>query len=414
MKKISFLIVSIVIFATAAAQDTINALSHDRSNYIYPDCLPVLDVDTWRWSLTGIGWLCGATGQTAKVIDNHDTLTIYGIAASLIVDIGDSWCTCYDPSPELLHEYLRLYKIMPMEDGTTDTLQCITQTEVHMNVTPISYYADYSKFPGNPAYEQICPMYECYFDSPAVVTEPFAVGLTHSVPSYYDSVSGQTFGSKYPRFMYYRLGISYLQCNDRIINQNIYKDISNNDSIVWWTEHTYPSLGKFVLIYPILTPRDTTLVHGDTTAVGDTLVVSDTVVTWHWEAVGDTVVTVDTLFDGNDTVFVFDTVVVFDSTIVFDTTVLYDTILGIGQPSLPDRMTSVMPNPANERVKVLSSIGMSEVDVYDMSGRKVKEVRMPSGTLTTTIDTREWPSGAYVLRIKTLQGIATKKLAVRR
>ena len=91
-----------------------------------------------------------------------------------------------------------------------------------------------------------------------------------------------------------------------------------------------------------------------------------------------------------------------------------DTSLAIDTHNPLDRLTGVMPNPAAETAKVVSSFGISRIEAYNMAGERVHEQRVPDGSLSATLDLRRWPTGAYVLRIHTPQGIATKKLTVRR
>ena len=156
------------------------------------------------------------------------------------------------------------------------------------------------------------------------------------------------------------------------------------------------------MIFPILLPPDsnyvwdTTVVAGDTTIVSsDTTMVGDTLI------VSDTTIVCDTLIIGYDTI------------IRYDTIVYYDTILGIQENTLLQRLTGVMPNPAGKTAKVVSSFGMTLVEVYNMAGEKVHTLRLPDAPLTATLDVGRWPSGAYILRIHTPQGVAIKKLAVR-
>ncbi len=76
------------------------------------------------------------------------------------------------------------------------------------------------------------------------------------------------------------------------------------------------------------------------------------------------------------------------------------------------RLTGVMPNPAAETAKVVSSFGLSRVEAYNLAGEKVDDLRLPSPSLSATLDLHRWPVGAYILRIHTPQGVATKKLTV--
>ena len=91
-----------------------------------------------------------------------------------------------------------------------------------------------------------------------------------------------------------------------------------------------------------------------------------------------------------------------------------DTTLGIDTHNPLDRLTGVMPNPAAESAKVVSSFGMSRIEVYNLAGRRMHEQRVPEGSLSATLDLRRLPAGTYILHIHTPQGVASKKLTVRR
>ena len=92
-----------------------------------------------------------------------------------------------------------------------------------------------------------------------------------------------------------------------------------------------------------------------------------------------------------------------------DTTSIH---LGAGEVSLKDRFTGVMPNPAAGKARVVSSFGMSLVEVFDLNGAAVLTRRTEG--LYTDIDVSRWPAGTYLVRIHTPQGVATKKLVVSR
>ena len=77
-----------------------------------------------------------------------------------------------------------------------------------------------------------------------------------------------------------------------------------------------------------------------------------------------------------------------------------------------DRFTRMMPNPASEVVNVLSSYRMESIVVYDLSGRLLLE--QPAEGLSATLDLSALPRGTYIVAIRTLQGVATKKLVVER
>ena len=79
--------------------------------------------------------------------------------------------------------------------------------------------------------------------------------------------------------------------------------------------------------------------------------------------------------------------------------------LGIGNL---DRYTRIMPNPAHDVVNVLSSYQLQGVAVYDLMGRQLLE--QPADGMTATVNISTLPRGTYILAIRTLQGVATKKL----
>ena len=81
---------------------------------------------------------------------------------------------------------------------------------------------------------------------------------------------------------------------------------------------------------------------------------------------------------------------------------------GIGQTSLVDRYTSVSPNPASNTVRIVSSFGISAIEVFDASGRSV--FRTEAHGLAGTLDVAAWPRGTYLLHITTNSGTAVKKL----
>ena len=92
-------------------------------------------------------------------------------------------------------------------------------------------------------------------------------------------------------------------------------------------------------------------------------------------------------------------------------TIINDTT-GIASPQLLGRYVSVVPNPAAERVQVVSSFGLREVEVYDAAGTRVLRRRLTG--YTADLDVSALPAGAYLVRVTTLSGTVTKKLVVQR
>ena len=83
---------------------------------------------------------------------------------------------------------------------------------------------------------------------------------------------------------------------------------------------------------------------------------------------------------------------------------------GVGVNTVLYRYTTVSPNPATGRVKVLSSFGLQHIEAYDAAGVRVYEGKAEG--LSATLDVSSWPKGIYVLRITTGSGPTTKKLLV--
>ena len=81
--------------------------------------------------------------------------------------------------------------------------------------------------------------------------------------------------------------------------------------------------------------------------------------------------------------------------------------LGIGNL---DRYTRIMPNPAHDVVNVLSSYQLQGVTVYDLTGRQL--LMEPADGMTATVNVSSLPRGTYILAIRTLQGVASKKLRI--
>ena len=70
------------------------------------------------------------------------------------------------------------------------------------------------------------------------------------------------------------------------------------------------------------------------------------------------------------------------------------------------------PNPATDEVSIDSPLPMTLVEAYDEKGACI--LRQELNTQHSSLNTKGWSSGAYVLRIHTQQGVATKRLTVMR
>jgi hypothetical protein len=189
-------------------------------------------------------------------------------------------------------------------------------------------------------------MYERYFDSAVTVTGKFYCGLTYSAQHPY-IFNGHYYMYEFPDF-------SLVSITGLVGTHSTYSCIDTvghflylcDGSESWMEGPAWDSKAKF-LIFPLLTPPDSTYAPDTLSADG---------------------------------------------------------------PSLADRMTGVMPNPASESIKVVSSSGMNYIEIYNAAGTKV--VDQPTMGYSTTVDTSRLPAGIYIVRIHTPYGMAIKRLSI--
>ncbi len=349
------------------AQDTVPFGQFD--NYFVYGNLP--EFDKYRnYHLLSQTYPYGG-GELGKYFFSADSLKIYGIAVgireyNICHYLAD---TTYDNSIE----YLRLYY------PAADTLQCLNQAPVHLH-HHISYYLNCDTV-NPPNSNKITEMHERYFPLPTTVVDSFYVGRTYYL---FKHLNGIEYEFQYPPF-----NTSAIESVDMFNEENYILCFHKPSGIHRWSR--YRDYNDFSIIFPILTPPDRV---SDTTHFCDTTYFGDTII------VSDTTIVCDTIINGNDTIFNYDTII------------SYDTILSLPDAGLLGRLTGVMPNPAAGNAKVLSSFGLSRVEAYNLAGQKVDDLQLPSPSLSATLDVRRWPVGAYILRIHTPQGVATKKLTV--
>lgn len=75
-----------------------------------------------------------------------------------------------------------------------------------------------------------------------------------------------------------------------------------------------------------------------------------------------------------------------------------------------ERYVSLQPNPATDKATVLSSFGLTEVEVIDIAGNHV--LRQEASGLSAKLDVSALPRGTYIVRIHTPLGTATRRLLV--
>ncbi len=384
------------------AQDTIHSRTPQDGYFtdVWPASFVNGGTDTFR---------CNQTWFTAEALDviqaykkfSKDTLTIYGIAAGMISDkdldrlYHRPWHGEYrDTTYNELYDYLRVF-----EAGPTEPIPIGERLKVHMHVTPIAYYLDMDAYTiyGNDRHPVI-PMYECYFHTPVVVADSFYVGRECHACRYDPEYNGTTMPILLARIGPAPSDNVYVyqhSCDQFYSPSPLYPPYDTNTLSWIYETDNYEFTRRIPLLFPILTPpppigRDTTSAGTDTISVGDTVIVFDTVI------VSDT-----TIID-NDTI------------ITYDTIITADTILSINNAGFLDRMIGVMPNPAAETARVVSSFGIVRVEAFNAAGVRIQDIKVGDGSLAANLDVRKWPDGTYILRIHTPYGVATKKLAVRR
>ena len=385
MKKTTFLFIALFMLAfSAAPQDTIFLGDIYNGNYFYYG--PYEDFRSGDfYPIYNYGPEGG--GETAKRLYSADTLTVYGIAAGLKRSTTPN-SYLYDTTLTNTYEYLRIYY------PTADSMQWLRQALVHWGTTPVSYYGTFNLGGNNPGMH-IIPVYERYFSEPVEVVDTFYTGMTYFCRIPYVDSNGHTWQYPRPYMGLCRLG-SY-----QIGWREYYRGyFLHSDGNIWFDNYL---ANCYFFIFPILTPApddyewdtvasgvDTTAVTGDTIMAGDTLIVCDTI-------------------------FISDTVIVgYDTIINYDTIITYDTILALPEAGLLGRLVGVMPNPAGTTAKVVSSFGLTMVEAFNMAGERLCTLRLPDAPLAATLDVSRWPSGSYLLRIHTPQGVITRKLMVRR
>ena len=230
---------------------------------------------------------------------------------------------------------------------------------VHLRDHPVSYYfaLDMPEMsPMNPT-NKVFPIYERYFDSPVRVADSFYVGVTQQSydPDYIYIDSTDYWEVEDDTHRKVMLSSIYPGNDTNLFSERVVHKVFWRGRIQYFYDTSY-HVHFYALMFPIVVPP-----YSDTTGV--------------------------------------------DTTIV-DTT-------GIVSPQLLERYINVVPNPATDKVQVLSSFGLREVEVYDAAGTRVLLRRRLTG-YTADLDVSALPAGAYLVRVTTPGGTVTKKLIVQR
>jgi hypothetical protein len=83
-------------------------------------------------------------------------------------------------------------------------------------------------------------------------------------------------------------------------------------------------------------------------------------------------------------------------------------------PELGQEDIFIFPNPTAGEVNIKSSIGsgLESIEVFSLTGRKILESRLGTGSIGTILGTDRLDTGIYILRAKTQTGVVSKKFEV--
>lgn len=355
---------------SATAQDTVVTRT-PKSTYF---CYPAYDMDS-TWFLQTHGYRFTPYGGAGKYfcVEPGEELTVYGIAAAMQTYDLDSYIYTYstgvvdsssyyghlhemaDTSHELAYEHWGIYK------QVGDALELVSpQLKVNIKTTPVSYYLDMDAYGSMVplSHKQYIAMYEMYFNEPQTVRDSFYLYMTNH--NAFEDPKDDVYYATWPIFWTVVgaiVGESPLEGDSRTFPEPyaICWRFSGDSDLTWYFERRSPNM---LLVYPILEPDSTGIHSEDTTGVEP----------------------------GGDTLSV--------------------------QESMLWRSTVVLPNPARGEARVVSGVGLTQVEAYDAAGSRMGSWRATGSELR--LDVSAWPDGAYVLRLTTPMGQVSKKLIVRR
>ncbi len=98
---------------------------------------------------------------------------------------------------------------------------------------------------------------------------------------------------------------------------------------------------------------------------------------------------------------------------VADQNITHNVILKADDTSLPRttaRELRIYPNPASTRISIESPLLLQHLQLFTISGLKVKE--LPVSSYTATLDLQHLDSGVYILKIWTSVGISSHKIQI--
>ena len=347
-KKILMVILLLASVGVLQAQDTLYTRFLKR-NYLGQQW--VIDTADHVYAHASHHYFCGNCKEIIKHFYSKDSIQIYGLAVSL--HYRNLSGQVMDPTDTTnSFEYFSIY------EPDSIAFHSVSDSLIFDRFnTPIEYYMDLRlRWPIDlPGWDYLppYPFSEVYFDAPYTVQDTFLIGFTHrSAKSFVrDTVTGQQYPlSRYP-----------LETSSYFLNPLIPDEYRETVTVTlvegghhWFTGRP----ANVYMLYPILTPRDSTHNPQDTTH-----------------------------HSGGDS-------------------------LGVGRVQTVERFVTLQPNPASDRVQVMSSIGLQHVEVYNSAGVKVMD--FPASGLSQTLPLDALPEDTYLVRVATPTGSVTKKLVVSR
>src|SRR5690606_25220556 len=83
--------------------------------------------------------------------------------------------------------------------------------------------------------------------------------------------------------------------------------------------------------------------------------------------------------------------------------------LRLGINDAAQDLIKVYPNPVNDVLNIVSGKSIDKIEVFDITGRKIEEVR----NISSTVDFGKYSAGTYVLKISVGEGVRTVKIIKR-
>ena len=313
--------------------------------------------DTNSWEVFDTCYIGAGGSPTYRLLGKFfqtgkDPMTIYGIAAMLAMPefTPEELAVIADTSLDSAMESVAIY------DAGPDSLILLSeQKKIHYRDSVPAYYLGAHLFNATRyQWEDIVyGVHEVFFDTPVKVVDSFYVGMTRDSWYVFDNVEAPYDTNTRYHYSAFPIGtVNYaFRHMDSGMVQTITGDHIQKYSPYSGWRHLYNQGRTF--LFPILTPRPTPV---DTTQGGDTV--------------------------------------------------------GIADLRMANRYTALLPNPATERVQVLSSFGLGRIELYNAAGVRVHEQKATGHS--ATLDVSALPAGPYLVRIATPAGTVTKKLIVQR